>query len=700
MDREVNKDPLYTLEWEENPKMFIELDVYKIPMPKMPPKNEIINFDLPPEKQFFKRTVIPDSLLSEKECNEEEELWIKREYHKFDNGIWMYIKGVPLYFPGDYYHFLNYWHVQDGVKPYFYLPQQKLYNLYNFLDRDDDCLGTMLLKARRMRATEITLQRGYFKTFRYRNKNFFLQSKNDTSAEKNYLRVINAHSKMLWFVKPKNRGSTKNSNGLYLEYPSVRITEKKLREIAEAGIEESIYEYPELGGSILYGPSVATHFDGEKAILIGLNEYAKLENMSLIKAVAILRHCVTMNNLKTVIGKLHCESTVEELNDLQFKEVVDFWNASDPAKRNKNNRTTSGLYRIFVSAAETGEPDEYGFVDSKEAERYVRNTIEDLMAQGKIKEAADERRKTPLTIQDALTPSGSDSAFHKERLLETAERLNFPLPGEEPEIIRGNLEWENGLKDTRVIFIPNPEGRWEMSKTSGFQDNFIFDMYGQKWPGNIDKFRSGADPFDHKLTKDQRRSDGASVVFERFDVLKDGDKFVLEGGVRIPKDGGLGFLTNQPISVYCYRHDDPELYYEDMLMQCIFFGTMILVENNKPGMMRYFDTRGYSNLIQNRPVETLTNKNQKPTEGIAATESTISQYFAAIATYVYNYHNAIKFISIINSLISMNRENVTTHDLGVAFGWCLLAVNAEVPNYIDKYIQPEETQEWFQYVEN
>lgn len=691
----MNKAKLYNLEWDEDPTMFIQVDTYKVPMPKMPPHEEIINHELPPEKQFFKRTEIPKSLLREKECTPEEEKFIKGEYHKCDNGVWMYIKGQPLYLPGDYYHFLNYWHVEDGTKPYFYLPQQKLYNLYNMLDGDDNCLGTMLLKARRMRATEMTIQRGYFQVFRFRNRNMFLQSKTDETAEGNYDRIVQAHDKMIWFMKATNDGSSKNKDGLKFRYPSKRITEKSLKERSST---EKIFEYDELGGVIIFGPSKATHFDGKKAKYITLNEYAKLENMSLTKAVSILRHCVTMNNLKTVIGKLHCESTVEELNEKQFKEVINFWKDSDPLKRNRNGRTTSGLYRIFISAAETGEPDKYGFVDPEETRRYVLNTIEDFVLQGKIKEAADERRKTPLTVEDALTPSGNESAFNKERLQETAERLNFPLPGQEAQVVKGNFEWENGIQDSRVVFLPNPEGRWTVSKVTGFRDNFIFEMYGTKLPGNTDRFRSGADPFDHKLPKGSRRSDGASVVFEKYDELKDGNNFDVESGIRVPKDGGLHFKTNQPVSIYRYRHEDPDLYYEDMLMQTIYFGTLILVENNKPGLMRYFDKRGYPQLIQNRPKETLTNKNQKVSEGIAASDSTISQYFSAEANYIYNYHNAIKFIELINELLSMNRENVTSHDLGVAFGWCLLAVNAEVPNYADQYTEKQEEPVWFDFI--
>lgn len=682
--------------------MFIEIDTFKVPMPKMPPPKEIINYGLPPEKQFFKRTEIPKTLLKEKECTADEERFIEGEYHKFDNGIWIYIKGQPFYIPGDYYHFLNYWSIADGSKPYFYLPQQKLYNLYNFLDRDPDCLGTMLLKARRMRATEMVIHRGYFQMMRTRGKNFLIQSKTDDTAEAIYQRALKAHDKMIWFVKPINAGSSKNKEGLIFEYPSVRITEKKLKEQAEKGREESVFEYPEIGSQILYGPSRATHWDSWKARYCIISEYAKLENMSLTKVIGILKHCVTMNNLKTVIGKLHCESTVEELNETQFEEVINFWNNSDPLKRNKNGRTTSGLYRIFVSAAETGEPDEWGLVDYEATLKYVQNTINDFVSQGKIKEAADERRRTPLTIEDALTPSGSDSAFDKEKLLETAARLNFPEPDAPSQTVRGNFEWENGIQDSRVIFIPNAEGRWVVNKLYGFDTNFNIQHAKGVLPANTHLFRSGVDPFDHKLGKDSRRSDGASVVFELYNHLKDGDKFeVGDDGFTRPVDGGLNFQTCRPICIYRYRHEDPEMFYEDMLKQSVYYGTMLLCENNKPGIMRYFDKRGYQFFVQNRPKETLTNKNQKVTEGIAASDSTISQYFAAIANYVSNYHNNIVFIEIINELITMNRENVTKHDLGVALGWCLLACNdANVPIFRDLYTQQQESVHWFDWVEN
>ena len=119
--------------------------------------------------------------------------------------------------------------------------------------------------------------------------------------------------------------------------------------------------------------------------------------------------------------------------------------------------------------------------------------------------------------------------------------------------------------------------------------------------------------------------------------------------------------------------------------------------------MRWFDKNKYGKFIMNRPAETQTRTDSghnKQTEGIPASEVTIQQYFSALSSYIYNYHNAIKFKMLIDQLLSMNRKNIGKMDLGVAFGWCLLAVNADLPSYSDRYSEIEQQQTWFHYTQN
>ena len=52
---------------------------------------------------------------------------------------------------------------------------------------------------------------------------------------------------------------------------------------------------------------------------------------------------------------------------------------------------------------------------------------------------------------------------------------------------------------------------------------------------------------------------------------------------------------------YIARPDTAEIFFEDVLMACIFYGMPILAENNKPRLLYYFKRRGYRGFSMNRP---------------------------------------------------------------------------------------------------
>lgn len=687
-------EDLYTLDFSEI-SGYTEIGGWKVPLPKMPPLETMGNYGLPIEEQKFKRTPIPKELLKRKPTTEEEDEIIIREYHKFDNGVWVIIKGKPIYLWGDYYHFLNYWTVQSGSRPYFYLPQQKMYCFYNWIDMDDKCLGTNLIKGRRFRATEMVIHRGYFKIFRNRNMRFYMQSKNESTVTKNYNRVLNSHDKMFWFVKPINSGSTKNQAELSLTYPAKQVTSKSLREVAESVSDEEMYEHPEIGSKLQYGPCVASHFDGEKGEYVTVNEAGKLEGMSLLNVVGVLKHVVSLNNLETVIGKLHLESTVEEVNSSQLEEVITLYEQSDPENRNENGQTVSGLYRIFVSAAEGGKPDEWGFTDTEKEKEKINNTISALLKAGDTKGAANERRKTPLVIEDALTPSGDQCAFNKENLQEVLSILDFPAKGKEKPTITGNLMWEAGNMQGRVIFEPNPEGRWEFSMLAGpntYPDNAIGWYGAERIPNNVNKIRIGIDPYDHKEVVDNRKSKGGAVGGIMYDDLKDGAKVGDDGK---PYELAKDWETHQPIFTYYVRRDDPQDFFEDMLMSAVYCGAPVLFENNKQSIRNHFVNRGYSNFIMKRPEGTMSAAQRQGvlTDGIPASENTIQQYYDALDTFISRNANSIKHRNLIVDLLAMNRQNHGKHDLGVAFGWLLIAMTKK---YAEVKAPEAEPEPWFE----
>lgn len=1040
----MDKKKLYTVDWE-NTSGFVELDRYKIPLPKMPPLEEMENYGLPLKEQKFKKTEIPSSLLKRKAIVEgsDEEAFIMNEFHKIHNGIWIIIKGEPIYLTGAYYFFLNYWTTNQGAKPGFRLIQCHIFLIWEMVIYDKNSYGLFLVKPRRIGGTEITIEWLYVDVLRYRNMVCGMQSKNEDSVFKNYRRILNAHKNMIWFMKPINQGSSGNKEGLFLRYPEEMQTAKKLKDAAENGERESVYEDPEINSDLTYQPSVATAYDGERLDRYILNEFGKclakgtkvlmssgelkcvedivegdslmgedgtprivksliygngdlykitpkakgwnewtcsinhilslkycannykrwkkgeivnltiteflelpiwvqqmfclyrgyanydeketeidpyllglwigdgnrcttsianvdtevieyfkdfasknnyslkldgisyyfssndtgkfknkfrnaLFNSNLIKNKHIpneylynsrekrldllaglidsdgylnkkknayeitqvnkdiaysiqtlarqlgfksnikikktsmkrqdgtyflstayrigifgynlyeipckvlrkkaervldkhlnardslktcfsiskvddgayygfefygekkchlledmqvvhncekmsvtdcwdkVKPCLHLDNGLLITGKAVCESTIEEINDEQIGELVEMWNDSNIENRDENGRTTSGLYSLFINALDAAKEDEWGFPKREETLKFLENQFEALKKAGKTKELANLKRKVPILIEDALTPSGDQCAFNKENLQEALSEIDFPDKKDRKPTVVGNLIWENGIFDSRVIFEPNPNGIFEFSVLPGpdtYRDNAV-EYYGiEKIPGNVNIIRIGVDPYDHKEVVDNRKSKGGAVGGLMYDDLKDGAKVGPDGR---PFDLAKDFETFKPIFTYYHRRDDPQDFFEDMLMACVFTGAPMLFENNKQSIRNHFYNRGYKNFVMSRPEGTMSasQRQQSIVDGIPASENTIQQYYDAIDTYVSRHAKAIKHRNLIVDLLAMNRSNHGKHDLGVAFGWLLIAMTKKYPTPKTNTNQEEEV--WYE----
>ena len=65
---------------------------------------------------------------------------------------------------------------------------------------------------------------------------------------------------------------------------------------------------------------------------------------------------------------------------------------------------------------------------------------------------------------------------------------------------------------------------------------------------------------------------------------------------------------------YIARPQTAEIFFEDVLMACVFYGMPILCENNKPRLLYHFKNRGYRGFSMNRPDRLITNLSQAELE--------------------------------------------------------------------------------------
>lgn len=672
-------EKLYIVDYSK-PSGHVHLDKYELPLPKMPPKAEMVNYGLPIEQQIFRKVIIPPSIRKrKKKLTLEEEKFISDEWHKRYNGIWVLIKGKPVYITGPYYHFLNYHVKQDGNQPGFRYIQCLIFLFWDMVVRDENCYGAFLVGPRRVGKTEFTLGMTEEYATRVKHTHSGMQSKNDKAAEENFKRITYSNKNMIWYMRPINRGAEDPNDKLEFMYPGIVMSDKKLRELAESGKEdEGIYEYPEMGSWVDFQPSIAGAYDRQELNRWIMNEAGKLEKMSLADCWDKVKPCLHYNAGKLIVGKAWFETTIEEVNDTQISEVNDLYKDSDPNVRDANGRTTSGLYSLFISHADAYDEDAWGFPMREEAEKFLENQILHLQKQKKYNEISNLLRKNPRNIEDALTPSGSQSAFNKERLTEMLQRLEFPEKFGLPEVehtVRGNFSWANGAYDTKVIFIPSEDGKFVVSQLlKNGEDCASMESGGIKYPLLAHKYRGGCDPFEHENVNDKNRaSKGAGVIMRMYDDNEDGAKRDDAGA---PYDFAWEWKSKQPVCHYAFREEDPDLFFEDMLMMHYYYGCQMNVENNKGAIKKHFRQRGYAQYIMDRPESTF-----DPTQrgvnlsqaGTPATTDTIDQYFMAIAHYIMVYGNAIKHKEIILDLMHLNKKNRTSYDLGVSFGWSLIA---------------------------
>jgi hypothetical protein len=278
------------------------------------------------------------------------------------------------------------------------------------------------------------------------------------------------------------------------------------------------------------------------------------------------------------------------------KEFKKLYDDSDVTKRNSNGQTRSGLYSLFIPMEWNyeGYIDSYGLPVFDTPKKQVKDPHGITIKQGVIeyweneveglKEDQDALnefyRQFPRTTKHAFRDESKQSLFNLTKIYEQID-FNEDLKNS-INITRGSFQWENGDQDTRVIFVPNKQGRFLITWIPDINiQNRRYIKNGINYPGNEHMGAFGCDPYDISGTVDKRGSNGS---------LHGLTKFSMENAP-----------PNHFFLEYIARPQTAEIFFEDVLMACVFYGMPILAENNKPRLLYYFKRRGYRGFAMNRP---------------------------------------------------------------------------------------------------
>ena len=655
----------------------LEIQNLRIALPQVPRevyKNELnkwVKFEQPKElarlKNIFDWRAYPE---------EQKDKWfdyIDEEFKRRDEGFWFMNDNKPTYLPGTHYMYLQ-WSKIDVGAPDFREANRIFFIFWEACKADKRCYGMCYLKNRRSGFSFMSSAETVNLATMSSDSRYGILSKSGADAKKMFTdKVVPISINYPFFFKPIQDGMDRPKTELAYRVPASKFTRKKIT------ANEKLEDLEGLDTTIDWKNTGDNSYDGEKLALLVHDESGKWERPdNILNNWRVTKTCLRLGS--RIIGKCMMGSTSNALDKGgdNFKKL---YNASDVTQRNRNGQTKSGLYSLFIPMEWNYE----GFIDEHGLPVFNTPDVDVFAPDGELidvgvvdhwnneadglKGDADALnefyRQFPRTTEHAFRDETKNSIFNLVKIYEQID-YNDDL-GTTLGITKGNFQWINGIKDTSVMFYPNPNGRFHVSWVPKVElQNNVIIKNGIKYPGNEHVGAFGCDSYDISGTVDGKGSKGALHGLTKFSM----------------EDAPPGHFFLE----YIARPQTADIFFEDILMALVFYGMPILAENNKPRLLYYLRRRGYRGYSMNRP-DKVWNKlsvAEKEIGGIPNTSEDIKQaHAAAIEMYIQEKVGQISegqygdmyFNRTLNDWSKFDINKRTKYDAAISSGLAIMACN-------------------------
>jgi len=599
--------------------------------------------------------------------------YIDEEFKRRDEGFWFKNNGIDTYIVGTHYMYLQ-WSKIDVGAPDFREANRLFYIFWEACKADKRCYGICYLKNRRSGFSFMSSAEAVNLATISSDSRYGILSKSGSDAKKMFTdKVVPISINYPFFFKPIQDGMDRPKSELAYRVPASKFTRKKI------AAKEKLEELKGLDTTIDWKNTGDNSYDGEKLALLVHDESGKWERPdNILNNWRVTKTCLRLGS--RIIGKCMMGSTSNSLDKggNNFKKL---YTDSDVTKRNRNGQTKSGLYSLFIPMEWNYEGfiDEHGIPVFSSPSHDVLGPDGELIDIGVVdnwqnevdglkddQDALNEfYRQFPRTTEHAFRDETKNSIFNLVKLYEQID-YNEEL-GRSLGVTTGNFQWENGVKDTKVIFYPDPKGRFKISWVPpAHLQNRVILKNGIKYPRNEHVGAFGCDSYDISGTVDGKGSKGALHGLTKFSMEETpANTFFLE---------------------YLARPQTAEIFFEDVLMALVFYGMPILCENNKPRLLYYLRRRGYRGFSMNRP-DKIWNKlsvAEKEVGGIPNSSEDIKQaHAAAIEMYIQDYvgikqdgsFGDLYFNELLNDWAKFDINKRTKFDASISSGLAIMACN-------------------------
>jgi hypothetical protein len=552
--------------------------------------------------------------------------YIEKEFDKREQGFWFMNNGEPTYITGSHYMYLQWASIDIGY-PDFREANRIYWIFWEACKADTRSFGMVYLKIRRSGFSFMSSSECINVGTLARDARVGILSKTGADAKKMFTdKVVPINNRLPFFFKPIMDGMDKPKTELSYRIPASKITKKNMFD-AEAE------ELEGLDSTIDWKNTEDNSYDGEKLLMLAHDESGKWQKPNNIKENwRVTKTCLRLGS--KIIGKCMMGSTSNALNKggQNFKDIYE---DSRVTNRNANGQTKSGLYALFIPMEWNMEGfiDMYGMPVFRKPEKAIKGIDGMSIINGAIdyweaeveslkndSDALNEfYRQFPRTESHAFRDETKSSLFNLTKIYQQIDYNDTLI--KEHYLTRGSFMWKDGVKDTKVIFSPDKKGRFLVSwMPAKHLQNNVIDRGGSKYPGNEHIGTFGCDSYDISAVVDGRGSNGS-----------------LHGMTKYHMDEAP---TNEFFLEYIARPQTAEIFFEEVLMACVFYGMPILIENNKPRLLYHFKNRGYRGFSLNRPDKHYTklSKTEKELGGIPNSSEDVKQaHAAAIESYIEKY---------------------------------------------------------------
>ena len=449
-------------------------------------------------------------------------------------------------------------------------------------------------------------------------------SKTGSDAKKMFTdKVVPIANRLPFFFKPIQDGMDKPKTELAFRIPASKITKKNMYDT----VDEELFG---LDTTIDWKNTDDNSYDGEKLLLLVHDESGKwIKPNNILNNWRVTKTCLRLGS--KIIGKCMMGSTSNALNKGgdNFKKLYD---DSNVAQRNSNGQTKSGLYSLFIPMEWNMEGfiDIYGMPVFYKPDKPIKGVDGEWIKNGAIdywKAEVDSLKKDPDALNEFYRqfPRSESHAFRDEskgslfNLTKIYQQIDYnDSLVMEHHVTQGKFYWKDGKKDSEVIWTPDNRGRFKITwSPNKHLQNQKIQKNNSFYPVNEHIGAFGCDSYDISGTVGGRGSNGSLHGLTKFSMDEaPSNEFFLE---------------------YIARPQTAEIFFEEVLMACVYYSMPILVENNKPRLLYHFKNRGYRGYCMNRPDKHYTklSKTEKELGGIPNTSEDVKQsHAAAIESYI------------------------------------------------------------------